>query len=86
MNSRLILNTGFIADNMSQLLKAEYFDYSALSTSLHSFAGHCLAFKRELKVDSLDFYFIFLLLSIPLSIFHVGFLKMFLFYYFLYEK
>ena len=59
----LIVNTGFTADNMSQLLKAEYFDYLALSTSLHSFAGHCLAFKRESKVDTLDFNFIFLLFS-----------------------
>lgn len=75
-----LLNTGFIADNMSQLLKAEYFDYLALSTSLHSFDGHCLAFKRELKVDSLGFYFVFLLISIALCISHVGFFSIWFYY------
>lgn len=73
MNFGLILNTGFITNHISQLLKAEYFDHLALSSSLQTFAGHCLAFKRELKVDSLDFYFIFLLFSSPLCICHVGF-------------
>lgn len=72
MNLRLILNKGCITNNMSQLLKADYFDYLALSASLHSFTVHRLTFKTELRVDSLGFYFIFLLLSIPLRICHVG--------------
>lgn len=34
MNFGLILKTDVIADNMSQLLKPEYFNYSALSVHL----------------------------------------------------
>lgn len=85
MNLGLILNTGCITGNMSQLLEADYFDCLALSTSLHSFTVHCLTFKTELRVNSLDFYFIFLLLSIPSCICHVGFFWL-KFYYYLYEK